>query len=111
VGLATLQDPNAVDKYFGGLATRPPQPIAEFGQTLSPAIAAALSMDCPKDSNGFECSGRGTYVYYKEAMLELRFQSIRCLCSCDHQTGACRCFSTALLLSYNCECPVRSVVI
>jgi hypothetical protein len=52
-----FQEPGAVDNYLGGLETRPPMAA---GADLSDAVL--IKIDCPKGSNGLECSGRGRFA-------------------------------------------------
>jgi hypothetical protein len=57
-----LQAPDAVEKYFGGLGTRPPRSQSAALTPLTDANGLTDlkdTVDCPKGAGGLECSGRG----------------------------------------------------
>jgi hypothetical protein len=56
-----VQEPDAVNAYFGGLGTRPPRPESGGSSATDGNGFTDIkdTIDCPKGAGGLECSGRG----------------------------------------------------
>ena len=59
-----MQEPDAVNTYFGGLGTRPPRPEGGGSSATDGSGFTDIkdTIDCPKGAGGLECSGRGQYA-------------------------------------------------